>query len=95
MTLVTLLVIGHLMFGDVPLVQGLSRTFCLKVRHTTRGKGDEVKRTRVIKQMKLNEMIREARLAISKNAWISAIDPVADCEVTMEEALEFLKECKE
>jgi hypothetical protein len=44
--------------------------------------------------MKLNEMIREARLAISKNAWISAIDYHGDEEVTMDEALEFLKEVK-
>ena len=48
----------------------------------------------MIKQMKLNEMIREARLAISKNAWISAIDYHGDEEVTMDEALEFLKEVK-
>ena len=41
--------------------------------------------------MKLNEMIREARLAISKNAWISSIDYAGDYEVTLEEALEFLK----
>jgi hypothetical protein len=45
--------------------------------------------------MELNEMIREARLAISKNAWISSIDYAGDYEVTMEEALEFLKEVKE
>jgi hypothetical protein len=33
--------------------------------------------------------------AISKNAWISAIDETGDYEVTMEDAYEFLKECKE
>jgi hypothetical protein len=49
----------------------------------------------VIKRMKLNEMIREARLAISKNAWISSIDYQTDQEVTMEEAHEFLKGVKE
>ena len=49
----------------------------------------------MIKRMKLNEMIREARLAISKNAWISAIDYQADEEVTMDEALEFLKGIRE
>jgi hypothetical protein len=49
----------------------------------------------VIKRMKLNEMIREARLAISKNAWISAVDYHGDEEITMEEALAFLRECRE
>ena len=49
----------------------------------------------MIKRMKLNEMIREARLAISKNAWISAIDYAGDYEVTMDEALEFLKGVRE
>jgi hypothetical protein len=49
----------------------------------------------VIKRIKLNEMIQEARLAISKNAWISAIDYQGDEEVTMDEALAFLREVKE
>jgi hypothetical protein len=35
------------------------------------------------------------KFAINKNAWISTIDHTTDEEVTMEEALEFLKECKE
>jgi hypothetical protein len=65
------------------------------VRHTTRGKGDESEENKkVIKRMKLNEMIREARLAISKNAWISAIDYHGDEQITMKGALEFLKEIR-
>jgi hypothetical protein len=35
------------------------------------------------------------QFVISKNAWISSIDYLGDQEITMEEALEFLKECKE
>jgi hypothetical protein len=47
MTLVTLLVIGHLMFGDVPLVQGLEQDILPEGAARYAGKGDEkVKRTR-------------------------------------------------
>jgi len=35
------------------------------------------------------------KFAISKNAWISSIDYERGEEITMEEALEFLKEWKE
>jgi hypothetical protein len=38
MTLVTLLVIGHLMFGDVPLVQGLEQDILPEGAATTRGR---------------------------------------------------------
>ena len=49
----------------------------------------------MIKRMKLNEMIRKARFAISKNAWISSIDYQTDEEITIDEALAFLREVKE
>ena len=50
-------------------------------------------------QVNMSETMREmlekcVRFAINKNAWISAIDYVEDEEVTMDEALEFLKELK-
>ena len=50
-------------------------------------------------QINMSETMREClekcvRFAIGKNAWISAIDYAGDYEVTMEEALEFLKEIK-
>ena len=51
-------------------------------------------------QINMSETMREClqkcvEFAISKNAWISSIDYLLDKEVTMEEALEFLKEWKE
>ena len=51
-------------------------------------------------QINMSETMREClekcvRFAIGKNAWISSVDYQADEEVTMEEALEFLKGCKE
>jgi hypothetical protein len=51
-------------------------------------------------QINISETMREclqkcAEFAISKNAWISSIDYAGDEEITMEEALEFLKEVKE
>ena len=51
-------------------------------------------------QINLSETMRGilqqcVEFALSKNAWISAIDPAGDEEITMEEALEFLKEVKE
>jgi hypothetical protein len=51
-------------------------------------------------QIHISETMREClekcvRFAISKNAWLSAVDYERDEEVTMEEALEFLKELKE
>ena len=50
-------------------------------------------------QINMSETMREClekcvRFALLKNAWISAIDYAGDEEVTMEEALEFLKELK-
>ena len=47
-------------------------------------------------QINISETMREClqkcvEFAISKNAWISAIDYEQDKEITMEEALEFLK----
>lgn len=51
-------------------------------------------------QINISETMRDAlekcvRFAISKNAWISSIDYAGDYEVTMEDALAFLKEVKE
>ena len=51
-------------------------------------------------QINMSETMREmlekcVRFAIGKNAWISAVDYEGNEEVTMEEALEFLKEIKE
>ena len=51
-------------------------------------------------QINMSETMREVlqkcvEFAISKNAWLSAIDYAGDEEVTMEEALEFLKEVKQ
>ena len=51
-------------------------------------------------QVNMSEAVRECleqcvKFAISKNAWISAIDYQKDEEITMEEALEWLKEVKE
>ena len=51
-------------------------------------------------QVNMSEAVREclekcAEFAISKNAWISAIDYERDEEITMEEALEWLKGVKE
>jgi hypothetical protein len=50
-------------------------------------------------QINMSEAMREClekcvAFAISKNAWISSIDCWLDEEITMEEALEWLKECK-
>ena len=50
-------------------------------------------------QVNMSETMREClekcvRFAIGKNAWVSAVDYARDEEVTMEEALEFLKEIK-
>ena len=47
-------------------------------------------------QINMSETMREClqkcvEFAISKNAWISAIDYERDEEITMDEALEFLK----
>jgi hypothetical protein len=52
------------------------------------------------KQNEMTETMRQClekcvAFAISKNAWISAIDYAGDYEVTTDEALEFLKECRE
>jgi hypothetical protein len=51
-------------------------------------------------QINISETMRDVlekcvKFAIQKNAWISSIDYAADEEITMEEALEFLKEIKE
>jgi hypothetical protein len=51
-------------------------------------------------QINLSETMRDCleqcvKFAISKNAWINAIDREADYEVAMDDALEFLKEVKE
>ena len=47
-------------------------------------------------QVNMSETMREClakcvKFAISKNAWISAIDYQGDEEITMEDALDFLK----
>ena len=51
-------------------------------------------------QINMSETMREClekcvRFALLKNAWLSAVDYEHDEEITMEEALEFLKEIKE
>ena len=51
-------------------------------------------------QINMSETMREClqkcvEFAISKNAWISAIDYERDEEITMDEALEFLKGIKQ
>ena len=51
-------------------------------------------------QINISETMREClqkcvEFAISKNAWLSAVDYERDEEVTMEEALEFLKGVRE
>jgi hypothetical protein len=50
-------------------------------------------------QVNMSETMREmldkcVQFALAKNAWISAVDYAGDEEVTMGEALEFLKELK-
>ena len=43
----------------------------------------------------MREMLEKCvRFALAKNAWLSAIDYAGDEEVTMEEALDFLKGIK-
>ena len=51
-------------------------------------------------QVNMSETMREClekcvRFAIQKNAWLSAVDYERDEEVTMDEALEFLKGIRE
>ena len=51
-------------------------------------------------QVEMTPAVREClekcvEFAISKNAWISAIDEKADVEITMEEALEYLRDIRD
>ena len=42
-----------------------------------------------------NVLVQCVNFAIQKNAWICGLDPTGEYEITMEDALDFLKEIKE